>query len=187
MSNRLIEKAIDQTHRAKYGVSISEAVHALDVANERNAELETVRDDMRLLARDRGEKLAEHWKRIQALEAELQGAISCTNDQSDENHKLDVENERLCMKVKELEAEAFARKESDDPVYLKQLIERDDRIAELEDDYKTQRDAKEQLVERIAELEVFLNRAVNWIQHDCPWDKEEIMQQLVFTEESSNE
>ena len=71
MSNRLIEKAIDQTHRAKYGVSISEAVHALDVANEHIAELETVRDDMRLLARDRGEKLAEHWKRIQALEAAL--------------------------------------------------------------------------------------------------------------------
>ena len=50
--------------------TMAEVCDAWAKDRQRIEELETVRDDMRLLARDRGEKLAEHWKRIKKLEAE---------------------------------------------------------------------------------------------------------------------
>lgn len=45
----LIQKAIDQTERAQYGVCCAEAVHALDVANERIAQLETEKTELERL------------------------------------------------------------------------------------------------------------------------------------------
>ena len=55
-------------------------------------------------------------------------------------------------------------------VYLKGSYCKDCWIDELEDDYKTQRDAKEELVERIAELEAALrecDEAVKYTGSEC--------------------
>lgn len=41
-------------------------------------------------------------ERVEELEAELQGAINCTNQQEDDKFKLDVENEELQRKHSEL-------------------------------------------------------------------------------------
>ena len=78
--------------------TMAEVCDAWAKDRQRIEELETVRDDMRLLARDRGEKLAEHWKRIQELEAQVKVADGLKDEYSlllVRNKVLKAEQERM--------------------------------------------------------------------------------------------
>jgi len=69
----LIQKAIDQTERAQFGLCCAEAVHALDIANERIAELKAL---VKSYQTDGKAMLLEQRETIEQLQAKLDAVLN---------------------------------------------------------------------------------------------------------------
>lgn len=58
-------------------------------------------------------------------------------------------------------------------------------LSTMEADYNAERIRADALFDQLAELEHTLEKAIIWIQHDCPFTRDEIMETLL--QESSDE